>query len=257
MKKTLIALAVAASAVVSGSAMAAWTANGGGGQVEIGGSLTPVTKATPWETAIGTAVTDLNAQIQKNDTKVEVNVPKTLPILAIRSTAQFTGRAGIAPAINYGWIGNVWKNSSTQASAEVRNEAGVVVGGAHFPLTVQGAMAASKVDGSIPHQKLMFANKKGQAYVGGLPTSANDVLDVRNIILQGWPDIADKFVLPSGAAWEPNFYETFTDSGWKYSSYYGSVIAKNSKINITMNAPVKADAPFKWKISLPATVTYQ
>ncbi len=256
MKKTLIALAVAASAVVSGSAMAAWTANGGGGQVEIGGSLTPVTKATPWETAIGTAVTNLNAQVQKNDTKVEVNVPKTLPILAIRSTAQFTGRAGIAPAINYGWIGNVWNNSSATASAAVRDEAGQVIGKAVFPLTVQGVMAASKVDGSSPHQKFMFANQKGQAYFGGIPTSAN-LLDVRDIILQGWPDIADKFVLPSGAKWESNLYDTFANSGWKYSSYYGSVIAKNSKINITMNAPVKADASFKWKIGLPATVTYQ
>ncbi|EFS3221059.1 hypothetical protein KUA85_004495 [Salmonella enterica] len=256
MKKTLIALAVAASAVVSGSAMA-WTANGGGGQVDIGGTLTPVTKATPWETAIGTAVTNLDAQIQKNDTNVEVNVPNTLPILAIRSVGQFTGRAGIAPAINYGWIGNVWKNSSTQASAEVRNEAGVVVGGAHFPLTAQGVMAAVGVNGDTPHQKLMFANQKGKVYFGGLPTSANNVLDVRNIILQGWPDIADKFVIPSGAAWVPNAADTFSATALKYSSYYGSVIAKNSKINIIMNAPVKADAPFKWKISLPATVTYQ
>ncbi|ENK8257946.1 hypothetical protein AB4C84_004676, partial [Escherichia coli] len=47
MKKTLIALAVAASAAVSGSAMA-WTANGTGGSVDLGGTLTPVTKATPW-----------------------------------------------------------------------------------------------------------------------------------------------------------------------------------------------------------------
>ncbi|ECB6686849.1 hypothetical protein E0V17_24080, partial [Salmonella enterica subsp. enterica serovar Poona] len=90
MKKTLIALAVAASAVVSGSAMA-WTVNGGGGSVEIGGSLTPVTKSTPWETAVGAAVTNLNGQVQKNDTKLEISVPNTLPILAIRSTAQFTG----------------------------------------------------------------------------------------------------------------------------------------------------------------------
>ncbi len=88
MKKTLIALAVAASAVVSGSAMAAWTANGGGGQVEIGGSLTPVTKATPWETAVGAAVTNLNGQVQKNDTKLEITVPKTLlsrPFALLRS----------------------------------------------------------------------------------------------------------------------------------------------------------------------------
>lgn len=37
MKKTLIALAVAASAVVSGSAMA-WTGGGNGGSLELGGT---------------------------------------------------------------------------------------------------------------------------------------------------------------------------------------------------------------------------
>ncbi|HEI3186174.1 TPA: hypothetical protein SI321_005057, partial [Escherichia coli] len=52
MKKTLIALAVAASAAVSGSAMA-WTANGTGGSVELGGTLNPVEKVTPWEVKVG------------------------------------------------------------------------------------------------------------------------------------------------------------------------------------------------------------
>ncbi|EBN9929759.1 hypothetical protein HUL39_004480 [Salmonella enterica] len=256
MKKTLIALAVAASAVVSGSAMAAWTANGGGGQVEIGGSLTPVTKSTPWETAVGAAVTNLNGQVQKNDTKLEITVPKTLPILAIRSTAQFTGRAGIIPTINYGWLGNDWSNSSATGTAEVRNEAGEKIGKAVFPLTVQGVVAAAKLNGGSPVMRLLGANK-GQGFFGGLPTSTGSVADVRSVILEGWPDIKDKYVIPDGATWASPWSETFSDSGWKFSSYYGSVIAKNSMIKMTMDAPVSADASFKWKIGLPATVTYQ
>ncbi|EGJ4498914.1 hypothetical protein INB87_004741, partial [Escherichia coli] len=64
MKKTLIALAVAASAAVSGSAMA-WTANGTGNSVELGGTLTPVEKVSPWEVKTGDAVTGLDAPIQK------------------------------------------------------------------------------------------------------------------------------------------------------------------------------------------------
>ncbi|EED3234570.1 hypothetical protein QH89_001171 [Salmonella enterica subsp. enterica] len=256
MKKTLIALAVAASAVVSGSAMAAWIANGGGGQVEIGGSLTPVTKATPWETAVGAAVTNLNGQVQKNDTKLEITVPKTLPILAIRSTAQFTGRAGIVPTIKYGWIGDDWNNSSVTASAAVRNEAGQVIGKAVFPLTAQGIVAAAKLDGSRPYQRLMAANE-GQGYFGGLPTAPSSIADVRSVIFEGWPDIANNFVIPEGASMGNPWSETFSESDWKFSSYYGSVIAKNSIVKMTMNAPVSADASFKWKIGLPATVTYQ
>ncbi|HCN8216144.1 TPA: hypothetical protein N6448_004795, partial [Escherichia coli] len=73
MKKTLIALAVAASAVVSGSAMA-WTANGDGGSVDLGGTLTPTDVMTPWEVKVGAAVNDLNAAIRKGDTKVDIPV---------------------------------------------------------------------------------------------------------------------------------------------------------------------------------------
>ncbi|EJU4495264.1 hypothetical protein N4711_004663 [Salmonella enterica] len=257
MKKTLIALAVAASAVVSGSAMAAWTANGGGGSVEIGGSLTPVTKSTPWETAVGAAVTNLNGQVQKNDTKLEITVPKTLPILAIRSAAQFTGRAGIVPTINYGWLGNNWSNSSATGTAEVRNEAGEKIGKAVFPLTVQGIVASAELNGGTPGMRLLSASEEGKGYFGGLPTSPDSVTDVRSVILEGWPELGDKFVIPEGASMGNPWVETFSDPEWKFSSYYGSVIAKNSMIKMTMDAPVSADAPFKWKIGLPATVTYQ
>ncbi|HHR3734680.1 TPA: hypothetical protein ACS5XR_004069 [Salmonella enterica] len=255
MKKTLIALAVAASAVVSGSAMAAWTVNGNGGNINIGGSLTPVTKVTPWETAVGAAVSNLNAQVQKNDTKVKVNIPKTLPILAIRSTISFTGQTGIDPVINYGFFNSGWNNSVVDVKATVLNEAGDNVGYAIFPLTAQGVSAASKLDGSEPDKKLLFANE-GTGYFGGLPTSADKVLDVRNIISEGWPGIEDKYVIPNGAVWVPPAIETFSDTGWKFSSYYGSVIAKNSTMNIIMNTPVKGDDSFIWKINLPAIVTY-
>ena len=61
MKKTLIALAVAASAAVSGSAMA-WTANGTGGSVDMGGTLIPEGKVTPWEVKVGDAVKGLDAE---------------------------------------------------------------------------------------------------------------------------------------------------------------------------------------------------
>ncbi|EME8540199.1 hypothetical protein V0N16_004471, partial [Salmonella enterica] len=252
----LIALAVAASAVVSGSAMAAWTANGGGGTVEFSGSLTPVTKATPWETSIGAAVTDLNAQIQKNDTKAEINVQKTLPILAIRSTEQFAGRAGITPIINYGWLNKDWHNSAVTGNAAVWNEAGKRMGSAVISVTAQALSASSRLDGSEPDQKLLGANK-GQGYFGGLPTSTDDISDVRNIIREGWPNIEEKYVVPKGAVWIKPWSETFSNPEWKFSSYYGSVIAKNSKIKMTFDAPVSGDAPFKWSIRLPATVTYQ
>ncbi|ENM7303529.1 hypothetical protein AB8N91_004958, partial [Escherichia coli] len=75
MKKTLIALAVATSAVVSGSAMA-WTAGGNGGSVEIGGTLTPETVVLPWEVKTGSNIADLNAKIKKGQSEVDIVASK-------------------------------------------------------------------------------------------------------------------------------------------------------------------------------------
>ena len=69
MKKTLIALAVAASAAVSGTSMAAvgeWTPGGEGGSFEMRGTLVVAgADANPWEVKVGDAVTGLDAQIQE------------------------------------------------------------------------------------------------------------------------------------------------------------------------------------------------
>ncbi|MWN89069.1 hypothetical protein GQN24_29560, partial [Escherichia coli] len=98
MKKTLIALAVAASAAVSGSAMA-WTANGTGGSVDLGGTLTPVNVITPWEVKVGAAVNGLDASIRKGDTGADIPVKKAISVLGIRTikSAVFTGQQGISP----------------------------------------------------------------------------------------------------------------------------------------------------------------
>ncbi|HAG1892171.1 TPA: hypothetical protein G8W59_004236 [Salmonella enterica] len=262
MKKTLIALAVAASAAVSGSAMA-WTANGNGGSIEVGGTLTPVEKVTPWEVATGAAVTNVDAQVQKTQSQVEVGVSKSIPILAIRSVNPdgFTGRIGISPQINYGWVStNNWADSTAPASALVRDEQGTEIGRATFNIQAIGVYSAVTIEGTSPHKALMFGGEfEGiiGAFTGGLPEKASEVADVRNTIIDGWPDIQDKYIAYPGAEWASNYTTDFAGPGWKYSAYYGSVIPKNSKINLALNAPVSGDAPLKWKMNLPVSVIYQ
>lgn len=74
MKKTLIALTVAVSAVASGSAMASdWVPDGSGDPVELGGgTLAPAAKVIPWEVEVGDAVTGLDAPIQKGQQNVSI-----------------------------------------------------------------------------------------------------------------------------------------------------------------------------------------
>ncbi|HAK5293753.1 TPA: hypothetical protein H1V50_003903 [Salmonella enterica] len=258
MKKTLIALVVAASAATSGSAMA-WTANGSGGSVEVGGSLTPVEKVTPWEVATGATVTNADAQIQKAQSHVQVRVAKSIPVLAIRSTAPdgFTGKAGISPQIGMPWIaGNNWNNANSgiNGTVNVLNDAGAKIGKA--VLFLQAVGVSSSTSGSNANQRLLFANASGQGYYGGLPTSKVSS-DIRDLIRAAWPGIDSKYVTFPGTKWVDPAPETFVDSKWKYSSYYGSVIPVNSTINIGLDTPATGDAPIKWKINLPVAVTYQ
>ncbi|EBS3610386.1 hypothetical protein DPD44_20945 [Salmonella enterica subsp. enterica serovar Poona] len=258
MKKTLIALVVAASAATSGSAMA-WTANGSGGSVEVGGSLTPVTKVTPWEVATGATVTNADAQVQKAQSSVQVNVAKSIPVLAIRSTATdgFAGKAGISPQIGMPWIaGNNWNNANNgiNGTVNVLDDAGAKIGKAVLMLQAVGVSSSTNASGA--NQRLLFANASGQGYYGGLPTSRT-TNDIRTLIKAAWPDIDSKYIAFPGSKWVDPAPETFTDSKWKFSSYYGSVIPVNSKINITLDTPATGDAPIKWKINLPVAVTYQ
>ena len=78
MKKTLIALSVAASPVVSGSSMAAvgeWTPGSEGGSFEMSGTLVVTgTSTNPWEVKVGPNVTNLDGKINQGDSEVKITV---------------------------------------------------------------------------------------------------------------------------------------------------------------------------------------
>ena len=85
MKKTLIALAVAASAAVSGSAMAAsWVEGGSGGDVNFGGSITVPGNVT-WMWLLGDGKTDFanqSSEMTDSGKKLVITAANDIPILA-------------------------------------------------------------------------------------------------------------------------------------------------------------------------------
>lgn len=62
-------------------------------------------------------------------------------------------------------------------------------------------MAAAKLDGSRPYQRLLAANE-GQGYFGGLPTAPSSVADVRSVILRGGLILQRTLLSPKVAQWE-------------------------------------------------------
>lgn len=265
MKKTLIALTVAASAAVSGSAMA-WTANGTGGTVDFGGTLSPTDKNTPWEVKTGNAVTGLDSAVTKGQSAVDITLNKAIPLLGIRvadaQTKVFKGYTQISPQIDYhGAIDpSTFKDDSVVMTLDISDEQGNKMGKMAVDMLAVAESSWIGADGAAG-KKSLFAAKAGDGFFGGLPTSSSNVntsvdspsRDIINIID---PEFTANYDEQNGGAFAPNV-EDFTDGEATYSAFYGSGIVAGKNIHITLDSPVQGDAPVTWKASLPITVSYQ
>ncbi|MED0218879.1 hypothetical protein RCO08_21875 [Escherichia coli] len=260
MKKTLIALAVAASAVVSGSAMAAgWEQNGTGGSVNMGGSLTPVEKVTPWEVKTGAAVTGLDAQIQKGQKVVDVAVNKAIPVLGIRTIAStaFQGQPGISPQVDYGNAVNVdaFENGRAPVTLDVKDDTNTKIGTLTTSMGASALVSIKNNSGGFNGYYHFYADKVGYGFFGGLPKNKENTPD-EDIALRVMPEIAAHYVDQELSHSNVNRGTAFENPEDTYSGYYGAGIEQGKTIKITLDQPAGADA-IKWKASLPVTVSYQ
>ncbi|HBA7888854.1 TPA: hypothetical protein J1Z66_004313 [Escherichia coli] len=261
MKKTLIALAVAASAAVSGSAMA-WTANGTGNSVDLGGTLTPVEKVTPWEVKTGAAVTGLDALVQKGQKIVTIDVNQAIPVLGIRTQTNktFPGQDGISPQIDFGNAIDVAtiENSEAVLTIDVNNGNG---GGKIGTLSTSLLVGAEySYTGPSNGKYVMVAPKSGDGFFGGLPKDKSGSLSnpySRLVAISG--EFVEKYN-NQGTSWSDKNGGygawNFTDSSYQYSAFYGSGIEKGKNITITLDQAVTGDTQIQWKASLPVTVSY-
>lgn len=256
MKKTLIALAVAASAAVSGSAMA-WTANGTGGSVDLGGTLTPADVVTPWEVKTGDAVTGLDAQIKKGQKTVDIAVNKAIPVLGIRTqtTQVFQGQPGISPQIDYGNAVNVdaFENGRAPVTLEVKDDTNTKIG---TLTTSLGASALVSIKGPWSGYNHNYSEKAGQGFFGGLPKNKAQTPD-ENIAVNVMPGVADHYTSQGVDYSKVDVATDFTNTKATYSGYYGAGIEQGKTIKITLDQAASGDAPIQWKASLPVTVSYQ
>lgn len=255
MKKTLIALAVAASAAVSGSAMA-WTANGTGGSVDLSGSLTPADVVTPWEVKVGAAVNGLDADISKGDTEVEIPVKNTIPVLGIRTVQAeaFVGGPALSPQISYGNALNVnaFEASVAPLTLEVKDANDAQIGSL---TTDMFAQARTSIMGEVNGKFLNYASHAGQGFFGGLPKSADKVLNADRAP-ELMPEAEQNYVSQSAPDTGID-YTYFSAPLSTHSAYYFSVVESGNSIRITLDQAASGDAPIQWKASLPVTVSYQ
>ncbi|EGB4371712.1 hypothetical protein H7M80_004064 [Salmonella enterica] len=162
MKKALIALAVAASAAVSGSAMAAlgeWQEGSNGGNVSVGG-IVNVYDLPVWLVATGSGFSGFtnDATDLTGDNKLlTVNAPEAIPIVAIKSKDAYSGieySKGTMPSVTLSGGDGVaitrtnWSNAAFDFSVPVYVN-GAVAGSATFvQASPAGLMYGAGVNGT-------------------------------------------------------------------------------------------------------------
>ncbi|EET2571642.1 fimbrial protein [Escherichia coli] len=252
MKKTLIALAVAASAAVSGSAMA-WTANGTGGSVDLGGTLTPVEKVTPWEVKVGTGNNNLNAEIASGQQVVDITLPSDLLVLGVRSVnGGFSGKVGISPQLDYGNTLNTnsFSNGLADLTLEVTDTNGNHIGSLSTKLAAGGLQS----DSTASSKASIIAQNEGDAFWGGIPSSSSDVLNASELANRVDSTVMENFL---GTSFNQvgSYANKFTDEAITFSAYYLSALLTDNPVNITLDTAPTSDVT--WKAQLPVTVSYQ
>lgn len=262
MKKTLIALAVVASAAVSGSAMA-WTAGGNGGSIDIGGSLIPEVVDNPWEVSVGATVTDLDADIVKGQSVVNINAGQSIPVLGIRTKAStpFVGAAGLTPVVDYkGAIEpSTFSANKATLTLDVLNADGDKIGNLSTKLTAAGTMTRQWTSGYVDGGTLYAANP-WSAFYGGLANSVDGIDESTAVGMmitdELFPGVLNNFDSMGITLDNKTLSAHFSGAGLKYSGAYASGILAQEQIQITLDQAADSDEII-WKASMPITVSYQ
>lgn len=258
MKKTLVALALAAT-TVSGSAMA-WTANGTGGSLELGGTLTPLANPVPWEVLTGSAVANLNADIKAGTAVVDIPVIKPIPVLGIRTKLNqpFSGTTSITPQIDFKGAIDTSKFSESEVplTLNVNDANGAKIGVMTTKMVGQGTVGRIVGDNGSAEQFLSYATVAGQAFFGGVPTAPGNIVDKNSVLVTMGAGFDANYYDFNNAPWNQPWESSFSVPNAKYSAYYGSGIKVGQNIKLTLDAPAASDE-IVWKASLPIVVSYQ
>ncbi|WP_395224919.1 hypothetical protein [Salmonella sp. SKLX107313] len=266
MKKKLIALAVAASAVVSGASMAA---NGGewqpagieGGTVKFSGALTlGGGDEQPWEVNIGSPVTELNTNIKQSQTVVDIALTKALPVLSIspRSVQAFHGKNGITPQIDYHGAINTqdFNQNETTLTLDVTDTSAQKIGVMTTKLFA-GAVYSMKNQNT----SLLFAPvapHAGNGFHGGLSATFEGTElygPVLTKLTQIAPTAVEHFDNQGlDAPLDRAVAAAFNAEDSTYSAVYGSGIPAGAGLKITLTKG--ATENINWQASLPITISY-
>ncbi|MBJ9048887.1 F4 family fimbrial subunit [Citrobacter braakii] len=240
----------------------AWVPGGTGGDVNIGGAITPSSPKNPWEVLVGSAVTDLNAPIKMGVSNVVIPINKAITVLGIRTQTNqpFTGGVGMSPQIDFKGAYNTtqqpFESSTGLLSMNVLDvKDGSVIG--HLAVPMFSGAISSWLAGVDSAQNELYASQSGQGFFGGIASSASavspNIVTTLNTIN---PEFSANYNTQSAGVLNVPVTETYTAVTTTFSAYYGAGIQVGQIMNLVLNTPAASNA-ITWKASLPITVSYQ
>ncbi|EON3482503.1 hypothetical protein ACLLMF_004921 [Escherichia coli] len=279
MKKTLIALAVVASAAVSGSAMAALGAFGAGNTdntVNIGGTITPEVVKNNWVWAVGQGYdqfSNTTNELVDSGKKLTITASENMPLLVGKTTAAFEGAPGLSPQIAFsdskGSITPVWgaDNAEGTMTLTVNNTNQQEIGTMTLNVNAFAPVAWSKTDASRG-VSLRYMNNSQGSFTGatGVFQSSPNFATVNAILnafgaptlqeiqeqvksypgLSGIADDTSDIVVDSG--------DSYASSGWAYAGAYALGISNKKTLEVNFNSPVTTET--QWVAPLNMRVSY-
>ena len=283
MKKTLIALAVAASAVVSGSVMAAdWVEGGNGGDVNFGGEITAQNNVA-WMWLLGEGKTDFantTLQMTEGGKKLAITAEKDIPILAGKLKhgikGEYLRQAGTMPQITFLSAGSpVTPEYATNGAMSLTiktfdNASSEELG----TLKINGRSAGSVayVNDDQYFTAALATQGRGGVMSGGLSDTNSDLVwtgtDSSTVVTKfGGPTLAELQQQVKDVMQNPDAAFTDKNNIWSisrevetdmnvpaYGISYGYGVEQGSTLEATFSNPVTSTTV--WKAPLTVSISY-
>ncbi|HAR9363753.1 TPA: fimbrial protein [Salmonella enterica subsp. enterica serovar Waycross] len=276
MKKTLIALAVAASAAVSGSAMA-WTQGGVNGSVDISGTITADTYSDKWEWMVGSGLSFQNTtkDMAEGNKILTITQEQPAPILLGRTTEAFSASmvgVGAIPLISFSdYAGKPVNLQSADEAAKgyfdlpMKDAEEHELGRVKVNVTVAGLLTQGDASSGLVNLYSVESSDNSNIYYGGLVSSVVGRGSEASTITAKFGNYGHnellrqvQGVLPNCNKGQVNYYTLKTDMVQKnnnvLASSYSLGIDQGQTIEATFDAPVVKTT--QWAAPLNVAVTY-
>ncbi|EGC4561136.1 hypothetical protein H9J55_004315 [Escherichia coli] len=279
MKKTLIALAVAASAAVSGSAMAGlgnFDAGNLNNKVDFGGTITPDVIQNNWVWAVGQGYDQFShttLELTDFGKKLTITAGENMPLLVGKTTAAFEGSPGISPQIAFsdskGVINPVWAddNAAGTMTLTVNDAQQQEIGSMTLNVKAFAPVAWSKTN-ATEGVSLRYMNNSTGSFTGstGVFQSTPDFATVNAILnafgaptlqelqaqIKSYPGLADIANNESNRVITSS--DDYSAAGWAYAGAYALGIPTGNQLVIDFNSAVLAET--QWNAPLMMQVSY-